>query len=93
VTSAALLLAVLGAVLDSAYRDASVFGIWPPLLVVSWGLPALALLASRTRAGRWVALGAAVVTGLVALPLVPYGYGLYQLPTVVLLAVAAGRDR
>jgi hypothetical protein len=35
VTSAALLLAVLGAVLDSAYRDASVFGIWPPLLVVS----------------------------------------------------------
>jgi hypothetical protein len=36
---------------------------------------------------------AAVVTGLVALPLVPYGYGLYQLPTVVLLAVAAGRDR
>ncbi len=92
-TSAVLLLAVAGAVLDSDYRDGSVWDIWPPVLIASWGPPALALLTARTPAGRWVALVAAVVTGLVAAPLIFYGYGFYQLPTVVLLAVAAGRDR
>lgn len=53
----------------------------------------MALATSRTAAGRWVCLAAAIVTGVVALPLVPYGYGSYQLPTVVLLAVAAGQQR
>lgn len=60
--------------------------------MASWAPPALALATAGTRAGRWVAL-AAIVTGVVAVPLVPYGYGFYQLPTVVLLALAARRGR
>ena len=92
-SSAALVAAVLGAVVDADYQGGSVFDVWTPLLVVSWGAPAVALAAAGTRGGRWVAMGAALVAGLLAVPLVPYGYGLYQLPTVVLLALAARRDR
>ena len=92
-TSAALVAAVGGALVEAGYRDESVFDIWTPLLVASWAPPALALAASRLPAGRWVALAAAVITGGIAVPLVPYGYGFYQLPTVVLLSVAARRDR
>ncbi len=61
--------------------------------MASWAPPAVALATAGTRAGRWVALAAAIVTGVVAVPLVPYGYGFYQLPTVVLLALAARRGR
>jgi putative intracellular protease/amidase len=60
------------------------------VLVVSVGLPVLALVAARTRAGRVVAAVAAVPATLVALVLIPYGFGVWQIPAVACLWVAVG---
>ena len=88
----ALVLAVLGSLLDAVLHYASLWETWPPLLVASWAPPALSALAGRTTVQRGVCLAGAVVTGLVAVVLLPFGYGLWQLPSVVLLALAARGD-
>lgn len=87
----ALALAVAGAVLFSAARGEQVSDVWPPILLVAWGAPALGLLAHGRRWQRVVCLVGLVPAGLLALVLVPYGFGIYQLPAVGALVVAAGR--
>ncbi|MFN2538706.1 MAG: hypothetical protein ABR549_11265 [Mycobacteriales bacterium] len=86
-------LSLTGALVDSIDRGESLTDIWPPILVASCLPPALGILLHGRRVQRWLCLAGAFVTGLVALVLIPYGYGIYQLPAVIALAVAAGRGR
>src|SRR3954471_12027650 len=67
--------------------------LWLPVLLASAVPPTLGAVLHGRRIQRWVCLLGALVTGLVALVLIPYGYGIFQLPAVVALVVAgATRD-
>jgi hypothetical protein len=83
-------LSLVAALLYAIERGESLTGIWPPILVASIAPSALGVLLHGRRAQRWLCLAGAILTGLVALVLLPYGYGIYQLPAVIALALAAG---
>lgn len=83
-------LSLVGALLYAIERGESLTDIWPPILVASVVPPMLGVLLHGRQAQRWLCLAGAIVTGLVALVLLPFGYGIYQFPAVAALALAAG---